>query len=518
MQMTSARSLAVLALPLLLAVGVVPQAGIPLVRAGDVVITGGFLFDSVRDTAVPNRGIVIRSGIFHHVGLDLANVDLTGATVIKLPDTDYVLPGFFDLHAHYAIDLFGQGRVDEYTVNPVIFLANGVTSTFPGGEVDPEGMMAARRRIERGEQIGARILSSGPYFGSARPGWNAAVNTPEQVRKDVDEWAARGARGFKAKGIQGPHLLALIEQAHKHGLPVTGHLDSGSGRSVNPRDAIYMGIDRIEHFMGGDAITADRGAYSSLEALDVMRPEVEAISKLYIQRNVYYDATVSAYGYWYNPKDMRIFTTWVDEQSFLTPHAREVANAPNPRGGANGGPRRPQLAQFERIYNVKLKEIKRFYDPGGATPDHVGHRPSELGRVSLRLRHAPRAATRSCSPGSRRPRQSRWRRSTRPAPCAWATSSGRSRPGKLADLVIVRGNPLQDIKNTRNVQRVVIGGTVHDAAGAAQLGQRQDGTGHGRRRRLVEGQRAAFRQPAVAVAAQHRGVESTSFRSRQAGR
>ena len=72
--------------------------------------------------------------------------------------------------------------MDEYTVNPIVFLANGVTSTFPAGEVDPEGMMAARRRIERGEQIGPRIHSSGPYFGTARPGWRNADWTPERIR------------------------------------------------------------------------------------------------------------------------------------------------------------------------------------------------------------------------------------------------------------------------------------------------------------------------------------------------
>ena len=62
---------------------------------------------------------------------------MTGATVVRLSTDDYMLPGLFDLHAHYAMDLFGQGRVDEYTVNPIVFLANGVTSTFPAGEVDP---------------------------------------------------------------------------------------------------------------------------------------------------------------------------------------------------------------------------------------------------------------------------------------------------------------------------------------------------------------------------------------------
>src|SRR5437867_13356957 len=78
-----------------------------VVRAGDTVITGGFLFDGVRDTVVPNTGIVVRSGIFQSVGTNLTGVDLTGATVVRLSADDYVLAGLFDLHAHYAMDLFG---------------------------------------------------------------------------------------------------------------------------------------------------------------------------------------------------------------------------------------------------------------------------------------------------------------------------------------------------------------------------------------------------------------------------
>ena len=76
--------LALAALPVVFAVGAVPQAGKTVVRAGDVVITGGFLFDGVRDTVVPNTGIVVRSGIFQAVGADLSGVDLTGATVVTL--------------------------------------------------------------------------------------------------------------------------------------------------------------------------------------------------------------------------------------------------------------------------------------------------------------------------------------------------------------------------------------------------------------------------------------------------
>jgi len=433
--------------------GTAPVQNIPPIRPGDIVITGGQLFDGVRDTLVPNRGLLIRQGVFLEVESDFTGRDLAGAEVIRLGDDQTVLPGLFDLHAHYAVDLFGAGRVDEYTANPLIFLGNGVTSTFPAGEVDPEGMMGARRRIERGEQIGPRIHSSGPYFGTARPGWQAAVETPEQIRKEVDEWAARGVRGFKAKGIQGPQLFALIDQAHRYGLTVTGHLDSGFRGSVNPRDAIYMGIDRIEHFMGGDAIVSTAGAYSSLEALDVTRPEVDAVIQLYLRRNVYYDATVSAYGYWYNPKDPRVFTPWIDEQSFLTPHAKQVVD----------GRAKPQMDQFRRIYEVKLKEVKRFYDAGGGRLITVGTDHPSWGEYwsgfathrelnALVVAGIPPAAAIKCA--------------TINAARALGMGDklGTIEAGKFADLVVVQGNPLTDIRNTHNVRRVMVRGQLYDAA------------------------------------------------------
>src|SRR5688572_6719917 len=86
------------------------QHVIPL-QSGDIVITGGQLFDGVRDTLVPNTGVVVRNGVLLEVGAALAGRDLSAARVVRLEANETVLPGFFDLHAHYAIDLFGEERV-----------------------------------------------------------------------------------------------------------------------------------------------------------------------------------------------------------------------------------------------------------------------------------------------------------------------------------------------------------------------------------------------------------------------
>ena len=422
-------------------------------QAGDIVFRGGLLFDAVGDAAVANTGLIVRNGTILKVGASLAGRDLSAARVVDLDPGDTILPGLFDLHAHYAMDLFGSGRLDETDVNPVIFLANGVTSTFPGGEINPEDMRSLREQIDAGVRIGPRLYNSGPYFGSARPGWRQAEVTEAQVRRDVDEWAAKGARGFKAKGIRPEHLAPLIDQAHKHGLTVTAHLDSGFRNTVNPKTAILMGIDRIEHFMGGDAISADRSAYASLEGLDVTRPEVKAIFELYIRRGVFYDATVSAYGYWAG-RDPEVYSYWTDEKAFFTPHARKAIESRLPR---------KPTPQFEKIYWVKRKEVKAFFEAGGAPwitlgTDHPSWGEFLSGFGSHRELHAlvlagipPAAALKIGTINGAR---------------AMNVSSklGTLEAGKFADLFVVRGNPLEDIRRTRNARWVMKGGALHDAA------------------------------------------------------
>ena len=444
---------AAIALLVLAALGTVRlRAEAPVgIQAGDIVLRGGWMIDVLKGVAERNTGIIVRDGVLMDVHADLAGLDLSKARVIDLQPDEYVLPGLFDLHAHYAVDLFGQGRVDEYHVNPVLYLANGVTSTFPAGEIDPGAMMRARERIDAGEQIGPRIYNSGPYFGSARPGWNDAEETPARIRQEVDYWANHGVRDFKAKGIHADQLRALIDEAHKHGLTVTGHLGSGYHGTVNPRDAILMGIDRIEHFIGGDAFPASRSAYDSLEYLDASRPEVLAEIKLFLRQHVYFDPTLTAYGY-FGKKDPAVYTYWINEMQFLTPYAHQVVESHLPR---------PVNEQFERIYYVKRKTIKRFYDAGGRDYISLGTDHPSWGEFFSGF-------------GSHRELQAFVLSGIPPADALRfgtingaralnvASKLGSLEVGKYADLFVCKGNPLQDIRNTRYVQLVMKAGRVYD--------------------------------------------------------
>jgi len=440
--------------PLLLA-AIAGRLSAQEVREGDVVILGGRLWDGTTDVARPNPGIVIRNGTIMHIGpIDPLG---SGAEAVLLDDEHFIMPGLFDLHAHYAVDLFDEGRVDEYTVNPVLFLANGVTSTFPAGEVDPDEARRGRERIASGEIPGPRVYSSGPYWGTARPGWRHDVMTPDSIRKEATFWALNGARGFKAKGIRPEQLEVVIDVAHEHGLTVTGHLDSGARDSVNPRDAILMGIDRIEHFLGGDALPGTQSAYASLEALDLSdAATAQAIrqqSELFIDQGAYFDATLTAYGY-FADREPIVFDYWADEMGFLTPYARMVVEERLPS---------PAVDQFGRIYYVKRQTVKAFYDVGGADQltlgtDHPSSGEFWSGFGAHREMHAMVLAG--------IPNAAALRAGTINAARALGVDErlGTIEAGKYADLLIVTGDPLVAITDTRNGHVVLRSGRVYDPA------------------------------------------------------
>jgi imidazolonepropionase-like amidohydrolase len=398
--------------------------------------------------------MVVREGRFAAIDAGAADeAEEAGARVIEVPDGGVVIPGLFDLHAHYHLDILGEGRVDETTAYPALFLANGVTNTLPNGEASPNKMRALQERLKSGQQVGARLHRTGPYFGEARVGWDPDF-TAEDIHRQVDALVAEGVAGFKAKTITAPHLAALIERAHHHGLTVTGHLGSGYRDSVNPRDAIHLGIDRIEHFMGGDAMTPDRSAYASLVEMTPDMPEFERVVQLYLDQGVNFDATLSAYGY-SGGRDPEVFDYFVDELSFLTPYARQLVEE-----RISSGPRRTS-EQFERIYWVKQKLVKRFYDAGGGDLITLGTDHPSTGEY-----FSPFSVHRELHTfvKSGIPEAAALRFATINAARAlgMADELGTIEEGKVADLVILAGDPLEDIRNTRHVRVVLMDGVPYD--------------------------------------------------------
>lgn len=179
---------------------------------------------------------------------DVTVVDLTGRTV---------LPGIVGMHDHmYYIarpDLDADGHADVPTPlvpqmtfsAPRLYLAAGVTTMRTTGSVEPYTDLNVKAQIDAGLLAGPHMDVTGPYL----EGKNSPFIQMHQLRDAEDAhdtvafWAGQGVTSFKAyMNITRDELKAAIDEAHRHGLKLTGHLCS-----VSYPEAAALGIDNLEH-------------------------------------------------------------------------------------------------------------------------------------------------------------------------------------------------------------------------------------------------------------------------------
>jgi hypothetical protein len=356
---------------------------------------------------------VIRNGKFVAVGLG-AGVALSGsATVIELDDGQTILPGMFDLHAHYNYDLVDHGRVEEVQHSGNVFLANGVTATWSAGEYYPERVLAQRELIDKGEATGPRLFASGPYMGGFRceyaiktaaddcVGWPNDI-TEAEIRAEVDYWADRGVISIKIKQATPDETRILIDQAHRRGLTTAGHLYNYEMKyDVDAREAIRMGLDRLEH-----NITLGVGGPRSAEADEVIA--------LLLEQRTYFDPNLQMYGGINLRKDLPGMV-WTDEAQYFTPYAQKLLEQRGP----------PPPESEPEDFNQRLVELRKFYGAGGASLLIVG--TDEPVYTSLLAGFAYHREP-WCTQGLRRRMCSRPPRSTAPGRWAWPTGWALSRP------------------------------------------------------------------------------------------
>jgi imidazolonepropionase-like amidohydrolase len=420
--------------------------------SASLLIRGGWVFDGITDKRRPNRGIFIQNGIIKAIDVPEKYPVGKNTTIIELNDEQTVLPGMIDLHAHYNFDFLDQGRVEEVAYNGLVFLANGVTTTWSAGEFNPERVIDQRRLIESGQAIGPTLLSSGPYFGGFRCEYSVKTAaddciawpndiTDQEIRDEVDYWAKKNITSIKIKQATPHEMRIIIDQADKNGLTTTGHLANYDVEyDVTTQEAIEMGIDRIEHQL--------MLALSPEEA-DIK--ELSHIVSLMIEHQVFYGANLQMYGSVNlrakNAADM----LWVDEAQYFTPYAQKLLK--------KRGPPPPESDWPE--YRQRVIELMALYEAGGSNllivgtdepvyttllPGFAYHRELfALNDAGLPPSVVLKAATIN---GARALGIDR--------------DVGSVEENKIADLNIINGNPLVDIKNVRNIKWVIKNGVAHN--------------------------------------------------------
>jgi len=169
-------------------------------------------------------------------------LDFSGKTVI---------PGLVGMHEHLFYTAPDRGIdglpfwIEMIDSGPRLYLASGVTTARTAGSMEPYTDLSLKNLIDQGEKPGPKLRITGPYIGDLlgiAPQLHT-LSSPEDAGRTVDYWAAEGVTSFKAyMGIKPEELKAAVEHAHAHGLKITGHLCA-----VGFREAAALGIDNLEH-------------------------------------------------------------------------------------------------------------------------------------------------------------------------------------------------------------------------------------------------------------------------------
>jgi imidazolonepropionase-like amidohydrolase len=222
------------------------------VTTSRVVLEHVEVIDGTGAPPMPDRNIVIESGKITAISPG-ANVPASdGTTVLDLRGYS-VMPGIVGMHNHLTYfarpNLMVDGSSDGVLLREMIFsgprlyLANGVTTMRTTGTVDAYAELKLKQDIEAGSVPGPHLDVTGPYLNGTPNILAYGLKGPDDARQTVAFWADRGVTSFKAyKNITREELSAAVQEAHKRGLKVTGHLCS-----VTYEEAAELGIDNLEH-------------------------------------------------------------------------------------------------------------------------------------------------------------------------------------------------------------------------------------------------------------------------------
>lgn len=225
------------------------------VRGPKIVLTHVRIIDGTGAAAVDDQNIVIEGGKISAIqqGSDVAAAD--GTTVVDLHGYT-VMPGIVGMHDHlYYIarpNLNAQRGYDAPVLvpemaftSPRLYLAGGVTTMRTTGSVETYTDLNLKADIDAGKLVGPHLDVTGPYLEGSTSYFIQMhhLTGPDDARQTVDYWADRGVTSFKAyMNITRAELKVAIDEAHKRGLKITGHLCS-----VTYPEAAELGIDDLEH-------------------------------------------------------------------------------------------------------------------------------------------------------------------------------------------------------------------------------------------------------------------------------
>ena len=425
-----------------------------------IALTHARVIDGTGTAVQLDQTILIDHGIIRAVG-DSAHVAIPAGTQVVNVVGKSVMPGLVMVHEHMFYPSGAGGVYNQQSLSfPRLYLAGGVTTARTAGNMAGYADLELKHAIDSGRVVGPDLDVTAPYLnGPGLPIYQVhALSGAPDAREMVAHWADRGATSFKAyMQIRRDELAAVVKEAHRRKLKVTGHLCS-----ITFREAATIGIDNLEHglvvasdFVAGKkpdlCPTANGGVTASLMALDVASEPVQSLIRYLVAKHVALTSTLTVFET-FTPGRPKAPQGALDA---MLPEARaqytqtwtQVASQPT----SPYATLLPKEMQFELAFVRAGGQLLAGTDPtgyGGVVAGYSNHRELELlVEAGLTPLEAIKVATLNGAEYLGR-----------------ATRVGSIAIGKRADLLVVNGDPSSRIADIEKVETVFKDGIGYDSA------------------------------------------------------
>ena len=430
-------------------------AGNPLWGQDDtLVIEGGTLIDGTGENPLRNAVVVIEGNRIKEVGTRESVSYPTGARVIN-GEGQTILPGLIDAHVH--ISAYMHPLFLHYGVTTIVDTANPTDWILAQREALRRGRIAGPRLFATGDIIDGPPENSNQATLALRSDYRIHTRTVEEARQAARDLIRKGVDALKVyEGLGAESLKAVVEEAHNAGMEVVGHVHDA-------RDAALLGMNFLEHMDPiihstlGDpartqAILEERGSIRN--ALADMDPDLfDPLIELLVSNGVYFNPTLT------RPQpDSR---EWHDVAGELLrdPSTRFITDARREHWLAQvqAGRTTPDTESVRKTREF----IRHFAQAGGKiiTGPDTGARSSATNLAGLAMHVEMEALVNAgLTPMQAILASTRWSAEF----MRKEADLGTIEPGKLADVILIEGDPLADIRNTQYVRTVILDGKVID--------------------------------------------------------
>lgn len=416
-----------------------------------LVLRGASVFDAVRSEMLPNQIVIVRGSRIESIGPDSSDTVVPGNAQIVNAVGKYIVPGLIDAHAHLQHQL-NLAHMTGEEVLP-LYLACGVTSLREiGDQVSVQKLIT--NYTDTHPQIAPRIFMCSPLIDGAQTfhqdiGWG--ISDPEQVPAFVEDMKAWGVTTLKLYvGTERPVGKRVIEEAHKRGLMVAGHLGL-----YHAQEAVPDGIDCLEHIWSVfDYIIPDGprpDGYRSV--MDLTTPKAKDLIASIKEHNTAVDPTLTIF------RNALLLTDL--EAVYNNPDLAYVPARLRKRWESH----RANQGLKPETFELRRKEFEKYLELTGI-----------LYREGVTILAGTDTAEPYVIPGfSLHEELELLVESGLPASAALQSATihnaralkqeanlGSIAAGKLADMVVLSADPLADIRNTRKIDKVIRGGIVCD--------------------------------------------------------